>query len=89
MVFKCKMCGGDLIPEAGKSFGICDSCGTQQTLPNASDDRRANLFTERTTSGGQMTSTKLSWPTRACLTRTIQTLRRIGELPYPALAWSM
>lgn len=30
-VFKCKMCGGSLVPD-GDGFGICDSCGTRQSL---------------------------------------------------------
>ena len=43
-VFKCKMCGGTIEFEQGASIGICDSCGTKQTLPKLDDDRRANLY---------------------------------------------
>ena len=30
--------------EPGASVGVCEYCGTQQTLPRLSDDRRANLY---------------------------------------------
>lgn len=43
-VFKCKMCGGTIEFEDGATVGVCDSCGTKQTLPRLSDDRRANLY---------------------------------------------
>lgn len=49
-VFKCKMCGGTINFEEGASVGVCDSCGTKQTLPKLNDDRvlrlhdRANHF---------------------------------------------
>ena len=43
-VFKCKMCGGTVEFEPGATVGVCDSCGTQQTLPRLDDDRRANLY---------------------------------------------
>ncbi|MCR5041315.1 MAG: toll/interleukin-1 receptor domain-containing protein [Clostridia bacterium] len=43
-VFKCKMCGGTIEFEPGASVGVCDSCGTKQTLPRLDDDRRANLY---------------------------------------------
>lgn len=44
VVFKCKMCGGTIEFNPGDSVGICDSCGTKQTLPRLDDDRRANLY---------------------------------------------
>lgn len=44
MIFKCKMCGGTVEFEPGASTGICDSCGTKQTLPRLDDDKRANLY---------------------------------------------
>jgi hypothetical protein len=44
MVFKCKICGGDIQAEAGVGFGTCDSCGTTSTLPKANDERIINLF---------------------------------------------
>lgn len=43
-VFKCKMCGGTLEVKNGESVGICEYCGTKQTLPKLDDDRRANLY---------------------------------------------
>lgn len=43
-VFKCKMCGGTVEFEPGATVGVCDSCGTQQTLPRLDDERRANLY---------------------------------------------
>ncbi len=43
-VFKCKMCGGTIDFNPGDTVGICDSCGTKQTLPRLNDDRKANLY---------------------------------------------
>lgn len=43
-IFKCKMCGGTIEFEPGSTVGICDHCGTKQTLPRLDDDRRANLY---------------------------------------------
>ena len=43
-VFKCKVCGGTVEFEPGATVGVCDSCGTKQTLPRLDDDRRANLY---------------------------------------------
>ena len=43
-VFKCKMCGGTLEFNTGDTVGVCDSCGTKQTLPKTNDDVIANLF---------------------------------------------
>ena len=43
-VFKCKMCGGTIEFEQGATVGTCEYCGTKQTLPRLSDDRRANLY---------------------------------------------
>lgn len=42
-VFKCKMCGGTINFEEGASVGVCDSCGTKQTLPKLNDDRISRL----------------------------------------------
>ncbi len=42
--FKCKMCGGTIEFEQGATVGICDSCGTKQTLPRLDDDKKANLY---------------------------------------------
>jgi len=38
------MCGGTIEFEQGASVGVCDSCGTKQTLPRLDDDRKANLY---------------------------------------------
>ena len=43
-IFKCKMCGGTIEFEQGATVGVCDSCGTRQTLPRLDDDRRANMY---------------------------------------------
>lgn len=43
-VFKCKMCGGTIEFTTGDTVGVCDSCGTKQTLPKSNDDVIANLF---------------------------------------------
>ena len=43
-IFKCKMCGGTIEFNPGDTVGVCDSCGTKQTLPRLDDDRRANLY---------------------------------------------
>ncbi len=43
-IFKCKMCGGTIEFEQGATVGVCDSCGTKQTLPKTGDDVIANLF---------------------------------------------
>ncbi len=44
ITFKCKMCGGDLEITDGSSICECPYCGTQQTLPKADDDQRANRY---------------------------------------------
>lgn len=43
-IFKCKMCGGNVEFENGATVGVCDSCGTKQTLPRLDDEKRANLY---------------------------------------------
>ena len=43
-VFKCKMCGGTIEFERGATVGVCDSCGTKQTLPRLDSDRKTNLY---------------------------------------------
>ena len=43
-IFKCKMCGGTIEFSEGASIGVCDSCGTKQTLPRLDDDKKANLY---------------------------------------------
>ena len=43
-IFKCKMCGGTIEFNLGDTVGICDSCGTKQTLPRLDDDKKVNLY---------------------------------------------
>lgn len=43
-IFKCKMCGGTLEINQGESVGVCEYCGTKQTLPKLDDDRKVNLY---------------------------------------------
>ena len=42
-IFKYKMCGGTLEFNPGDTVGVCDSCGTKQTLPRLDDEKKANL----------------------------------------------
>ena len=43
-ILKCKMCGGDLVVDQGTTCGTCEHCGSSMTLPQVSDDKRANLY---------------------------------------------
>lgn len=43
-IIKCKMCGGDLEISTDQSVATCIYCGSKQTLPRLSDERRANLY---------------------------------------------
>ena len=43
-IFKCKMCGGSIEFEQGSTIGVCEYCGTKQTLPRLDDEKRANLY---------------------------------------------
>ena len=43
-VYKCKMCGGDLSVEEGKTVTECEYCGTHQTVSSADDEKRMNLY---------------------------------------------
>ena len=43
MVFKCKMCGGDLEVSQNLSVGTCQYCGSTMTIPRL-DERRINLY---------------------------------------------
>jgi hypothetical protein len=38
------MCGGTIEFEPGATVGVCDSCGTKQTLPRLDDDKKVNLY---------------------------------------------
>ena len=44
VVYKCKMCGGDLQMDSPVSVAICQCCGSTMTLPTAVDEKIANLF---------------------------------------------
>ncbi len=45
MVFKCKMCGGDLdIPEENLTVCECSYCGTKQTIPSLDNEKKLTLF---------------------------------------------
>ena len=44
MIFKCKMCGGNLDVNEKSTVGTCQYCGSTMTLPKASDEKKANLF---------------------------------------------
>ncbi len=43
-IFRCKMCGGTLEFQPGDTVGICESCGTKQTLPRLTDEKRVRLY---------------------------------------------
>ena len=43
-IFKCKMCGGTIEFNQGDTVGICDSCGTKQTLPRLDDEKKSKLI---------------------------------------------
>ncbi len=43
-VFKCKMCGGNLMIQDGSSICECESCGSTQTIPILNDEKKKNLF---------------------------------------------
>lgn len=44
IVYKCKMCGGNLNIQKGEKTAVCEYCGTQQTVPSTDDEKKANLF---------------------------------------------
>jgi len=44
ITFKCKMCGGDLHPVEKATTCECEFCGSVQTIPNADDEKKMNLF---------------------------------------------
>ena len=41
---KCKICGGSLAVEEGSTIATCEYCGTKQTLPKLSDERRMQMY---------------------------------------------
>jgi len=44
IIFKCKMCGGDLHPVEGTTTCECEYCGSVQTIPTADNEKKMNLF---------------------------------------------
>ncbi|MDR2492605.1 MAG: hypothetical protein LBD25_04000, partial [Coriobacteriales bacterium] len=44
VVFKCKMCGGELELGQDGRVGTCPYCGSTMTLPKLDDQRRVELF---------------------------------------------
>ena len=48
-IYKCKMCGGELECMAAEPVGVCEYCGTRQTLPKANDEIIQNLFNRANT----------------------------------------
>lgn len=43
-IIKCKMCGGDLNIQSGMTVAECLYCGSKQTIPNISDEKKATLY---------------------------------------------
>ena len=43
-IIKCKMCGDDLVLVPGSTVAVCESCGTQQTVPNVDDEKKLTQF---------------------------------------------
>lgn len=44
VVFKCKMCGGDLHPDNISKITVCDYCGSSQTVAVGDDEKKIQLF---------------------------------------------
>lgn len=44
MIFKCKICGGNLEIQGNNKIITCEYCGTKQTLPKLENDKIANLY---------------------------------------------
>ena len=40
IIFKCKMCGGDLHPEENATTCECEYCGSVQTIPTADSEKK-------------------------------------------------
>ena len=43
-LFKCKMCGGDLVLTEGNPIAQCEYCGSVQTVPSADNEKKLTLF---------------------------------------------
>ena len=48
MIFKCKICGGNLEIEKNSTIATCEYCGTKQTLPKLENDKVTNLYDRAT-----------------------------------------
>ena len=44
MIFKCKMCAGQLEVDEKATVGVCPYCGTKQTLPRLDNDKKRNRY---------------------------------------------
>ena len=44
MIFKCKICGGDMNISEDKTYGICEYCGCTMTLPKVNDEQKLAAF---------------------------------------------
>ena len=44
--YKCKMCGAPLDVKEGQTVVTCQFCQSTQTVANADDERKENLFKE-------------------------------------------
>lgn len=44
MIFKCKMCGGDLEIKENSTVCECEYCGTKQTIPLMDNEKKVTLF---------------------------------------------
>lgn len=40
IIYKCKMCGGNLNIQEGEKTAVCEYCQTQQTVPSTNDEKR-------------------------------------------------
>ncbi|GEM_PF-2235885 len=43
-VLKCKMCGGNLDVQEGRTVCECEYCGSKQTVPSVDDEKKITLF---------------------------------------------
>lgn len=48
MIYKCKMCGGDLEINGNEKTIICSFCGTNQTIPNVDEEKALQLYNRAT-----------------------------------------
>ena len=44
MVYKCKICGGNLEIEKNQKIATCEYCGIKQTLPKNENNKITNLY---------------------------------------------